>query len=452
MANGLTVETRAAWAAHTSSSSVGTPASRATGKVDAEDLWERLREQACRALTSNPDVVFYVAFLASNRAYKAAAALSDQLDTLILAAEGATFPTVAVRVPAGSAPAGVPTSPESLQVTVGSLVQRATAAAPATKLGRRQALRGEEARATFLGAISPFLLEYEALLARIRTLAALASFSFTEYRKYALATPISRAEAALSTEYAAENASAFTTQNAAAAAALTAIGREPTLAYRVRYDQQFSPTEVALSVESTQVLFSKGSPSYAFIRVGDQLKSTNSVATVVAVTDTGLSLDVPVVLSGAYTIVPGPLSAFITLVEALDTFLQDAPAISVDLREQLTRIATASDANATIHQLARVQALVCGLSPTTEEVLQRRGLEIPSTSSSLQGTLLAYAPSLPKATRDSTLAIVDTLERNSFAYAASNVLSGNLSVLLGTLQGNAPGAYVGMQPGEIGDV
>lgn len=451
MTNALTDTAKTAWATHSSSGSLGTPALRSTGKADSTEIWERVREQACRALVSDPDIVFYHAFLASNSIYKKATPLSAQMDTLALAAEGSTFKTVAVAVPVSTVVASESQSAETLQRTVDALIQRASTAAPASKLGKRQAVRGDEALAEYRAGIDPFLLAYKELRTKTVLLSNLRPFSFEGYRKHALATPLSRADAALSVEHNADTSSSFVAQNASAAAALTTLSRLPFLDYRVKYDQAFSPESLSLSFSGTTGTFTKGSPTYAFVRVGDLLQSTAGTAIVTAVGATTITVDTSVTINGAFSVVPAHLSSLKTLLSALGSFLTTTDDVTSTLREQLARLDDAASVNSVIQRLAEIQASVSGLSPTMAAILARRGL-VPPSVIALQASLLAYAPAIPKKTRESALAIVDVLERNGFSHAASRVLSGDTTVLLGLAESAAPGAGLGAEKGAVENV
>lgn len=439
MASALTDTAKSAWAAHASSGGLGTPASSVTGKPDSTDVWQRVREQASRALVSDPDTVFYLLFLASNRAYKTAAPLSAQLDALALAAEGAAFTSVEVTVPSPDVGFGESVSADTIQTTVAALTQRAASAATASKLGKRKAVRGDEARKEYVDGLDPFLLAYRDLRAKLVWLSNSYPFSFEGYRNLALKTPISRATAALAATHDPATSSSFVAQNAAAAAALTALSGVPQLDYRLKYDQAFSPETAELVFAGATGTFTKSSPSALFIRVGDELRTASGVASVVSVDTSSITLSSSAQVTGAFSITPASLPALKTLVSNVTDFLTLTPDVTSSLREGLLRLGTAADVNKVILQLAQLQGSIGGLSSTMTAVLTRRGVEPPERTS-LQAALLAYAPSLPKKTRDSALAIVDALENNGFSYAASCVLSANTSVLLG--EAGYPGSSI----------
>jgi hypothetical protein len=448
MANALTSTAKSAWATHSSSGSLGTPALRSTGKADSTEIWKRVQEQACRALVSDPDIVFYHAFLASNSIYKKTTPLSEKIDALALAAEGSAFKTVAVAVPASTVVPASSQTTETLQRTVDSLIQRAAAVAPASKLGKRQAVRGDEALAEYRAGLDPFLLAYKEVRTKTVLLSNLHPFSFEGYRKYALATPLSRADAALSTEYSTDASSSFVAQNASAAAALTTLSRLPFLDYRVKYDQAFSPESLSLSFSGTTGTFAKGSPGLAFVRVGDLLQSTGGTAVVTGVSATTITIDTAVVVNGAFSLVPAHLSSLKTLMSSLRSFLSATDDVTTVLREQLARLNDAAATNSVIEKLAQIQAAISGLSPTMSAILTRRGIAAPS-GTALQTSLLAYAPAIPKRTRESALAIVDVLERNGFSHAATRILAGDTTVLLGSAESAAPGFGLGAEKGAL---
>jgi len=441
MANALSGTARSAWAEHSSSGSAGNAALRSTGNVDSAEVWKRVQEQACRSLVSDPDIVFYLAFLASNRAYKTASPLSAQIDALVLAAEGSAFKTPPVEMPAAGFVVGS-TSSDSLRRMSDVLVQRAVTASVGSKLGKRQAIRGDEALAEYRAGLDKFLLSYKELQKSVVLLSNLYPFSFEGYRTKAVAAPLARAEAALSTSYTAETASSFVAQNAAAAAALTMVGREPALSYRLRYDQVFTPPTVAAEVAGTSVVFTKGTPDLVFARIGDVISSGSGTAVVTAVGPASLTLNTALTTSGAFRLVPGPLTGLETMIAGLKSFILESPEVTQILREELARLDTAASVNTVIALLAQIQAVVSGVSSTVEGVLIRRGIETP-TATPLQTTLLAYSPSLPKKTRDAGIAIVDVLEQNGFSYAASCVLSGDPTILLSSAEASYPGANLG---------
>lgn len=447
MANALSSTAKSAWAEHSSSGSLGSPTLRVTGKADNTAAWKRVQEQACRAIVSDPDIVFYLAFLASNRAYKAASALPAQLDALVLSAEGSSFATAPVSVPDSSVVMGS-MSPDAIQRASDALVQRALTASAGSKLGKRQAVRGAEALAEYRAGLDIFLIAYKELIRSVVLLSNLYPFSFSGYRARALEVPLARAEAAMVASYSPEAASSFVAQNAAAAAALTMVGREPSLEYRISYDQVFDPPSAEAQVSGTTVTFTKGTPDLVFARVGDVLTAKTGTTAVTAVGATILTLESPLAVSGAFRVVPRALADLVSFTDTLRLFISNTVDVTPTLREELCRLDTAASVNSVILRLAQIQASLSGISPTVSGVLSRRGID-PPTAIPLQNTLLAYAPSLPKKTREAALAIVDLLEQNGFAYAASCVLSGDPTVLLASADTNYPGAHLGTERGAI---
>src|SRR3990172_9649938 len=61
---------------------------RRDGSRDLDALWEKARCRLARTVISDPDVVFYWAFLSSNRARKRAIDVAILLEQMIAGAEG----------------------------------------------------------------------------------------------------------------------------------------------------------------------------------------------------------------------------------------------------------------------------------------------------------------------------------------------------------------------------
>lgn len=194
-------DTKQSWAAAAVSGVRGTPKEATTGVVSTEAKWERVRRQIARTYITDPDCVFYQAYLVSNRLYGVARELSKSLDSLAQYAEGSAYKSsTAPTLPQLPGHVVGATSTEALAEYQSVLAGRAKAAASSTKIGRRLAEKGDEARSLYLQELNRFLpvyFDFQVSLSRLAD----CNPDFEPLRKLAAADVLPSADRAVGQTY-----------------------------------------------------------------------------------------------------------------------------------------------------------------------------------------------------------------------------------------------------------
>ena len=420
---------KSAWASVSSSGALGTPRNPTTNTPSIDAKWVRVRGQISRAYIADPDCFFYQAYLGSNRQYGLSLELKDAITELVAYAEGAIYPSIGTAViPTPPAYLLGNTSPESISETADVLAQRAKAAAATSKIGRRLAERGDEAKALYLSRIDSFVQKYFTLQTSL-SLIADAQPNFGPLRQFAIGDVQTASDAAVSASYSSANAAEFAVQNAAAAAALRASNRVPSIRTRLSYTQAFFPTNVVTLVSGTTITFTAQSPAYCYLRMGDVFSWAGGETTITAVTDTTATLATNVGTPPGYSITPGAYAGFTTLQSACAAFLSAQDTANKDLRTRLSDLSTAQNTKATISLLAAIQNAITGLSTEVSDILERLGITEPPGVSPISAALYAYAPSVTSGTKEATKSCLATLQREGFQLASQRFLSSDLTFL-----------------------
>lgn len=425
----FTADTKAAWAAASSSGPAGTPRNTKTGTPAVDEKWSRVCGQIARTYIADPDCFFYQAYLGSNRQYGLALELRSLLTELIQYAEGARYPSAPAPTLVELPPHLVGASAvEGIDEISGILAQRAKAAASASKVGRRLTEKGDEAKKLYNARVSAFVQKYFTFQTALSSIAD-ASPDFAPLRQIALVDVQTSADAALNADYKPENAAAYAVQAASAAAALRTTNRVPKLESRLSYKQQFFPESVVVSVGGTTITFKTQSPAYCYLRVGDVFTWAGGATSLSAVTDTSATLAANVGTPSSYEIVPGPLASFRLLQEQCASFLNTQDVADRQFLYRISDISSMQTAAEVIAFLASVQNALTGMTPEVLDVLQRLGLPDPASVTPISTSLRAYSPSLPSNTKSAAKACLSTLEREGFQLAAQRFLSADLTFL-----------------------
>jgi len=425
----FTTTRKTAWADVSSSGALGTPRNPKTNTPSTDAKWLRVRGQISRAYIADPDCFFYQTYLSSNRQYGLALELKDAITALLQYAEGALYPSTAAPVIA-TPPTYLAgnTSTEGISETADILAQRAKAAAATSKIGRRLAERGEEAKSLYLARVDAFVQQYFTFQTAL-SLIADSDPDFEPLRQFALVDVQVSADAAVATTYSSSTAAEFAVQNAAAAAALRTSNRVPSARTRFSYTQVFFPTNVAATVSGTTITFTTQSPAYCYLRVGDVFSWAGGETTITAVGTTTATLAADVGTPAGYAITPGAYAVLETLKAACAAFLSANETASKSFRAKISDLSSSQRIREVIALLAATQSAITGLSTEAVDILERLGITEPVAVTTIGASLYGYAPVVSSGTKESTKSCLDTLKREGFQLAAQRFLSANLTFL-----------------------
>lgn len=352
-------------AASTMSSAQDTMEKGKSGQRNVDAVWLTERGRFARAIVADPDIVFYLAWLCSNRLRKMVKDAETLLEQMILGAEGQKF--AQSDVPA-SASARFTASVGKLSQTVSGgstdadLLARVTVEAntyvktsllPNIRTGTRLQVKGAEATSQYFTAKKELLKMWPTLLRLLSRCSGTSVASTGSVIAAALSAPTENLAALASSEWQADRASSHTLHLLAGVSSLTAMSTSLSLTSR---------------------------PAWA---------DFNAMSTGIrAVTVPSLA-----VLSKQIQDDEGPSAA--------------------EVRDLCS-------------YLASVAVSLSALSTEVRTSLERQGSEYESPATTIDAFLLAYSPAFSSSTKKAAKASLDTMRGNKFDYAETLMLEASI--------------------------
>jgi hypothetical protein len=431
-------------AARVSSATVG--ASRGPGgyrSVDGE--WEKLRGKLARALVSDPDLVTYFAYLASNRACALAQKAAAQLCSMAVSVEGWKYAQVEAK------------PPTQLQKTLATVTTRDTfSAADASRLstevntyiaaelipkitkGGRLQTRGTEAYSDYRKTRDELIVTWKKLRQALAASSGTRFFTEAPLRNVALSVPLAALDATASLLDQAKLTD-FTVQLAAAGAAVAAMGRRVGLKTRLCTGPTEFPGEVTVNatIESGTVaeITMVPAPALLGIKPGDSVVSTDGkTATVSAVGDAGITLSASTItsISEGVSVFSAAYLQWETFALALDAPYAEMPS-EAQLLSEVRRKESPSAARirGLMEFLCRAAAILDSVSSDASAALTRVGGEQYAYPGVPVATLLReFSPTFDAKTKQAGNRLLSELESGGFDYAVELLYRGEVDLLM----------------------
>ena len=447
-----------ATAAGVMSSSQNSFTRQSDGTVDSETTWLTARERVARTLVSSPDVAFYLLFLCSNKARKAAVDMAATLSTLISSSEGTLYSQQEVSATAASsmssatsalttlvASGTTPSADLLARVSAETKSYAAGSLLPNVRTGTRLQVKGAEAAAGYATAKSSLSKSWSTLLRLLEQASKTKLFSSDVARTEALRTPAANLSSAAASTSDSSNASGQLLTLLAGASAVNVLGREFDALLRLRIDEDGEfPADISVA-ESAQsggfisafTLSKSGAsidPRLLSIAVGDLVSWSVYTATVSAVASTGVTLSsstIPTGTLGTVEVLPYSVPAYRTMRDALAALRSGLPSASQLISKlQSLEGTSAGEVRDRCSYLASLAAQLDTLSTDTLSVLERLGADEPQVEETAAEVLLAYAPPFPEALKKSGRASLDSLKFGGFDRAETLLMEMDIDKVL----------------------
>lgn len=412
------------------------------GKPKTEDLWSTFRGRVARAIAADPDVIFYWAFLGSNRARKQALDLAQFLREMIAATEGialsAPIPDLTPVVTAhhalhikitkqGDLDAGL----QQLNTAVGKSVQTLL---PAVAQGKRRMAKGEEASSDYQTAEAALLADWDRFLSLLLRCTLSPIVSQASVRAEAVKVPSENLKRLVDSGYQPAQGSAYALQLLAGHAAVQAMGRpfDPHLRLRLEKDSIYPEGAKLLATGTAGVITSfttSPSPMELGIKPGDLVTWFTGSATVDTVGESATLRDSTVPLGaprGRLEVHSGVGSAYKEMRKPLLVLHTRLPT-ATELREGLAKRTHTADR---MEYLAGVLGLLTEIEGSTESALSRQGIDIEPELETVAGILLAYSPTFREETRDAGKSALTAAKSGGFDRAADLLIELHLDHFL----------------------
>lgn len=427
---------------------------RRDGSRDLDALWEKARCRLARTVISDPDVVFYWAFLSSNRARKRAIDVAILLEQMIAGAEGRRLQqqplpdTTRVSVAAGSVGDAVASNATVSRQSVRRLRSTADdfvrAVLPSISQNGRLQQKGQEAASSYSTAREALFKSWTDM--RESLLACTSGVFWDEQvlRTAAVCTPAENLDSLLQTPPDPENASAYTLYLLAGVSAVDAMSREVAPFWRVRVvpGEQEHPPGVSASQGATggvvtavgfQVKGSPVDPTVLGLREGDLVRWGVGTAVLSPSQDPALLSDSTIAEGEAGPLqVYSPESAeYLEMRQALRGRIPQVPEVEeVERRTSQLEGASAAETRDLVAYLASLVLLLHEATSETSSVLARLGAEVEAQGDSLAAVLLTYDPTFRTETQSAGKAALDYLRSEGFTRAESLLLDLRLPEVL----------------------
>jgi len=421
----------------------------ARGRTDLEARWVEVRQKVARAVISDPDIVFYFAYLSSNRARKLAIELADHIAVLMSAVEGE-------RLPQKKIPPGATETLASLVSSATGVLQRGSTV-PSTELldqirkeglsfskkylvpnfrqGRRIQRKGDDASRVLREEKAEIYRSWSLLFTYITPLLSPTPAQESLIRREALALAMRSLQTTVDLEFPTERASDYALQMLAGLSSAAAMGREFDFFERVSIDQASQ-----LSVEESEVvegfvtkitLYDRAGaavdPKLLGVRKGDIVRWLAYEAEITFVGG-HISMKDSLIPTGqmqVLSILSGPGKAYRDGKPQTKEAAFRLPGSS-KIRGILKGY-DASPAGLSVLATTLGQAAydLNGEQVELAKTLSRFGIEVVENHPTVAEALLSYDPSFSEATKSSTLDILDLLEEEGFDRAVELLMQGD---------------------------
>jgi len=416
------------------------------GTIDTQARWELLQGAFARALLSDPDSIFYLSYLGSNRSRALVLQLHGLLGTAILAAEGLRYVGgTESSVSAGAVQAAV----ANISASIGryaapdsAAIRRLVAASdrytrdsllPNIRQGSRLQTKGEEAASAYRSSIEELLASWDAMLRGLTRLRLSSFFTVQRAQAVALRDPVQNLDAALSIGWDPADLSNFTLVLLAGVSSVEALSREVDPFIRMSTGLKPFPAGITSSIDGFSASFSvAGSvldPRRLSIVEGDAVHSTFGVGTVTSVSSTAVTADVK--LSPTMTVLSQAGVQYASMRKSLTPLWRALPSLD-SLTQSLQRLDQTSAAalKERLQFLGNLMASLGELSSDVTSALYRVGVVADAPSLTIEAALLSYSPEVSLTTETSILGALDRMRDEGFSRAESLAIEGFLGEVL----------------------
>jgi hypothetical protein len=425
------------------SSTLPTRSRRTGGSRDAEKTWDLLAGKAARALISEPDLVFYFAYLHSNRTSAAIRRLLPTLDAVLAAAEGLNKEAAKVNVSESSLSfvrSAIGRSPDAANLA--AIEQQvegflADELVPQIKTGSRLQKKGPEAKASYAAEKRKLLGGWKNARLLIDGTARGRQFTPSLVQQSASEVPLSSLEATLALPPPPTQLAEYTLQVAAALSAVKGMTREVHLMHRVLVDDSsVFPVGIELSSTAKDGVITRVElgfpPKVLGIRSGDEVFWGRGTATVAAVDGEGIDLASSTITAakGRFKVSAAPSAEWSSLSAELSLFLKKLP-LSGALAQQLAQKEgpSAAETRDLLVLFCTLYAKLDSLPESAETLLRRVGGTVPSQEPVL-AVLDSFSPFFPKKLVKVGDALLAELDREGFDFARETLLRGDVDQFL----------------------
>ena len=404
-----------------------------------------MKSKVARAISADPDIVLYMAFLCSNRASAAAKDALDLLRDLTVSVEGWKFtqpepaqPTKLQRAADRTRARPFVDAAElaALQAAADKYLRQELAPAVAVR-GRYQA-KGAEAVARYGTQKAALLKKWAQLKSLLVLCRREPRLNADKVRTAAADLPLENLTKTLATGFQPETATEYTVQVAAAVAAVQALGREISVKYRLRISgAETFPSGVSASAlfsgETVASITTVPSPRKLGIKSGDLVSWGRGTGTVTSVgaTTIGVGSSTIETVDGVLEISPAAWSSLRTMTAAVLGVDKNLPSTG-ELAAALTRGEERSAAHikALVRYLVTLMSRLDAVPASAAATAARVDVDVPEQSFTLLGVLDAYAPSFAAKTSAAGESLLNELESTGADYAADVLLGGNVAFFL----------------------
>lgn len=438
---------------------VNTVAARMSSQVDeisrdARDFregspqWDAIKGRLARALVANPDIYYYLVWLASNRLRKTLADLLVELENLALMTEGRRLPNEIVPPDSGIRDAldAVAKGDAVTSAQISRLKKEVESSFPRLQrnfsAGGRITKKGIAAKSSYLESRNAVVGAWSQILRSISALSAPASVDLEVLKRVALTTPLANMGSSISVGYSDEYAYEYTMQLLGGIASIEMSNREVSLDHKLMVDDistfpenvYILPSLNGTYVESFQITGPKlavVSPMTLGIQIGDHLSWSGFETTVGAVSGTSVTLSdtslVPRTAPIRVTVASQASRDFILMRKALGALnLPSTQSMMVTLDTQERSAAATRDL---LFFIARVYSQLDSLSDNLQSSLDRVGASYPvSPEITARDALLNFSPTFSSSTKRAVTDVLDTLRSNGFDRAEDALLRGDVDM------------------------
>lgn len=421
-------------------------ASRGAGGIrDPEVPWALVQSKAGRALAATPDLVYYYAFLCSNRTSTKVREVVLLLKEIIPLAEGLRLEQAEVASPSGASSFySLVSSAETMSSSQISALQSkvdkyiSEELVPNLKAGSRIQKKGPEAQSAYETTKAALLKKWKAMKALMRRCSEPRRFTSDTVRSIAMELPLQSLGTTLGIEPEGAELTAYTLQLAAAMASVQAMGREIDHRYRVLVTESSAfPTGLTYSTEYEDAVVSglsfSSSPKELGIRSGDKVTWGAGEATVSSVGDERIVLSSSTISneSGNLQISCAARSSWQTMAKAVSEIEAGLPSVAALTRKmQRKEGRSAAEVRDLIAYLAGLYAKLEELDSSTSSTLDRVGASVEAADETALEALDAYSPSFSSKVTKTGDAILADAENDGFDRGSKLLLEGDFDTFL----------------------
>ena len=421
----------------------------ARGRTDLEARWVEVRQKVARAIVSDPDIVFYFVYLASNRARKMAIELAGHIATLMQAVEGQRLPqkdvpsnateTLASLVSAASdvlqLQNTLPSQELLDQIQKEGLAFSKKYLVPNYKQGRSIQRKGADAGRVLQKERTAIYQSWPLLFVYVTSLLNTSPAQATLIRREALALAMESLQTTVNLEFPTDRASDYALQLLAGISSTTAMGRELDFFERVSVDQQSQ-----LSVEESEVsggfvtkitLYDRAGsivdPKLLGVRKGDVVRWLAYTAEITFVNGhiSMKNSQIPTGQVKVLDILSGPGKTYRDVKGQVKEAIFRLPNTSKVQELLQGHNGTPAGVIALGKALGQAAYDLNGPSAELAKSLSRLGIEAVENHPTVAEALFAYDPIFLPATKSAALDTLDLLEEEGFDRAVELIMQGD---------------------------